>query len=435
MKKLTEITLIATIILSGVACSSSPMIHFVDLTTKELPSETEVILTTSEPLQYKETRLEDPPCLIISFPEDKVVSNGEDEWQVNKGPINKIRSEHYQEYRGGQRFLNFILMELNKNVPYKISRSGSSIKVTMNNSETSDLASLEETTGIEPDQKTDEALPFLEPIYFIGPGDVLNIEVWKEPEISREVVVNYRGEIRLPPTKRMNVMGLTVPDLEDMLIQALSEYVIDPNIFVTIKEYKSQRVIAYGEVAQGMYTLERNTTLIEFLGQIGGPTEEADVSRVKLIKRNGRLCTVNLNEIINNPKKSQEIFVSGGDTLFVPPLEFKKVYVLGEVSEPKVLTINDNLTVVDAITQAGGCTRDAVLKSVLVIRGELGYQKGIRVDLGRILKKADIGQNIELQGGDIVYVPQSFVVNIERVLRSLALPITWFFYLDGRSEK
>lgn len=435
MKKLTEITLIATIILSGVACSSSPMIHFVDLTTKELPSETEVILTTSEPLQYKETRLEDPPCLIISFPEDKVVSNGEDEWQVNKGPINKIRSEHYQEYRGGQRFLNFILMELNKNVPYKISRSGSSIKVTMNNSETSDLASLEETTGIEPDQQTDEALPFLEPIYFIGPGDVLNIEVWKEPEISREVVVNYRGEIRLPPTKRMNVMGLTVPDLEDMLIQALSEYVIDPNIFVTIKEYKSQRVIAYGEVAQGMYTLERNTTLIEFLGQIGGPTEEADVSRVKLIKRNGRLCTVNLNEIINNPKKSQEIFVSGGDTLFVPPLEFKKVYVLGEVSEPKVLTINDNLTVVDAITQAGGCTRDAVLKSVLVIRGELGYQKGIRVDLGRILKKADIGQNIELQGGDIVYVPQSFVVNIERVLRSLALPITWFFYLDGRSEK
>ncbi len=86
------------------------------------------------------------------------------------------------------------------------------------------------------------------------------------------------------------------------------------------------------------------------------------------------------------------------------------------------------MTLVDAITEAGGYTRDAVTRSIVVIRGELGSQQGIRVNLKRILKEGDVGQNIELKPGDIVYVPKSFIVDVERFLRNIALPVTWYFW-------
>jgi polysaccharide export outer membrane protein len=148
-----------------------------------------------------------------------------------------------------------------------------------------------------------------------------------------------------------------------------------------------------------------------------------------LIKRDGRTFTYNLNELINNPQKSHDVLVSGGDTLFVPPLEMNKVYVLGEVASPKIITIRRKLTLIDAITEAGGYTRDAITKSILVIRGELGSQKGIRINLSRILKQGDVGQNIELEAGDIVYVPKSFIVDVERFIRALSAPVLfWIFY-------
>jgi polysaccharide export outer membrane protein len=208
-----------------------------------------------------------------------------------------------------------------------------------------------------------------EPGYLIGPGDVLNIDVWKQPDISREVTVNYKGEIKLPPIKKMSAIGLSIPLLEERIGEALSKYLIEPVVFVTIKEYNSHRVIALGETTTGMYSLKRKTTLVEFLGQTGGPTENADTSHVKLIKKDGRIFTYDLNKLFNDPQESVEAIVSGGDTVYVPPLEFNKVYVLGEVRAPKSVIIKGKFTLIDAIAEAGGYTRDAVTKSVMIIRG------------------------------------------------------------------
>lgn len=196
--------------------------------------------------------------------------------------------------------------------------------------------------------------PLREGGYLVGPGDVLSIEVWRQPEVSRDVVVDEEGEIRLPPIKKILVMGMTVPQVEEKLTEALSKYLIDPAVFVTIKEFNSQRVVALGETKTGMYTLKRRTTLVEFLGQIGGPTGEADIFHIKLIKKDGQSFTYDLNELMKNPQKSEDVLVSGGDTLYVPPLEMNKVYVLGKVNSPKAIPIKGKLTLIDAITEAGG---------------------------------------------------------------------------------
>jgi len=425
MKRFALKTLGILIILAFISCATSKDVYLIDMTTKESPSKTELIITTTDPVSYKETKLENPPGIIISFPGNKVFCSEKDELIINKGPIKKIKNEYYEREGKGQRWLNFLVVELSKDIPYTISQSGSSIIIRMENFTQSPNAAKEK---IEPKPQLSDKTLSIELGYLIGPDDVLHIEVWQHPDVSGDVRVNYKGEIRIPPIKSLNVMGLPSYQVEEKLAEALSKYLIDPVVFVSVKEYNSQRVIAIGETTTGMYTLKRRTTLVEFLGQIGGTRENADIFRIKLIKKDGKTYTYDLNKLINDPQKSSEILVSGGDTVYVPPLEINKVYILGEVRIPKVINIKGKLSLVEAITEAGGYTDNAVTSSILVIRGELGSQKGIRLNLSRILKKGDIAQNINLKPGDIVYVPRTFIANVERFLRIVAAPLTWYVW-------
>ena len=428
MKRLTTKALIILITLLFVSCASSKNAHLVNLAAKELPSETMVILTTSEPVQYKDTKLENPPCIIISFPDKKVFSSEEDVLIINKGPIKRIKNEYYQSEGEGQHQLNLVIVELTQDLPYKITTSGSSIIIRIQNPEQSEVMPFEENTKIGGDSQIRAKSPLTDSGYLIGPGDVISIEVWNNPEISRDVTIDDRGEIMLPPIRRMSVIAFTTYQLEEELAKYLSKYLIDPIVFVTIKEYNSQRVIALGETTTGMYTLKRKTTLVELLGQIGGPTDNADVSRIKLIKKDGEILSYDLNELISDPQKSDEVLVSGGDTIYVPPLEIHKVSVLGQVKNPQNIEIKEKMTLVKAIAEAGGFTENAAPRSVIIIRGELGALKGYRVNMKRIFKKGDIGLNIELEPGDIVFVPRSFIADIERFLRDVSLPLTWYFW-------
>jgi len=416
------------VILLFVSCASPKIAHFVNLDTKESPSETMVILTTSQPVQYKDTKLENPPCIILSFPDKKVFSSEEDVVIVNKGAIKRIKNEYYQSEGESRRQLNLVIVELVQDLPYKISHSGSSIIIRIENPKQSELLAIEEKTKIGGDSQAKAKDPLADSGYLIGPGDILNIEVWNHPDVSRDVAVDYRGEIKLPPVRRMSVMAFTTYQLEEELTKFLSKYLIDPIVFVTVKEFNSQRIIALGEITSGMYSLKRRTTLVEILGEIGGTTENADTSRIKLIKKDGEISIHDLNELIGDPKKSDEVLVSAGDTVYVPPLEMSRVSVLGEVKSPKMIIVKGKLTLVEAVTEAGGFTDNAHMSSVIVLRGELGAMKGYRVDMSRIFKKGDIGLNIELEPGDIVYVPRSFIADIERFLRAIALPLTWYFW-------
>jgi polysaccharide export outer membrane protein len=422
-------TIIVILLFASCIAHISPKVaHFVNLEARESESNTMVILTTSQPVQYKDTKLENPPCILISFPEKKVFSSEEDIMIVNKGPIKRIRNEYYQSEGEGSRQLNLVIVELTQDLPYKIASSGSSILIRIENPTESELLLSKEMKKIGGDSQARANEPLSETGYLIGPGDVLSIEVWNHPDISRDVVVDDRGEIRLPPVRRMSVMAFTTYQLEEELIKYLSVYLIDPIVFVSVKEFNSQRIIALGEVTSGMYTLKRKTTVVDFLGEIGGPTQNADVSRIKLIKKDGEISIYDLNELISDPQKREEALVSGGDTIFVPPLELQRVSVLGQVNNPQILTVKGKLTLVEAITQAGGFNENAVKSSVIVLRGELGALKGYRVDVNRIFKKGDIGLNIELEPGDIVYVPKSFIADIERFLRDVSLPLTWYFW-------
>jgi polysaccharide export outer membrane protein len=125
--------------------------------------------------------------------------------------------------------------------------------------------------------------------YRIGPGDLLRVDVFQVPELSRQVRVNSRGEVSLPLIGTVRAAGLTGQELEALLAQRLSErYLVDPQVYVFIEEFISQRVTVEGLVKrQGVYPLKGPTTLLQVIAISEGTDEVADTERVQLFRANG----------------------------------------------------------------------------------------------------------------------------------------------------
>lgn len=115
------------------------------------------------------------------------------------------------------------------------------------------------------------------------------------------------------------------------------------------------------------------------------------------------VITKGLKEYIKSPQVSITITKLGGN----------KVMVLGEVSDPGVYTVTGKKTLLEAIALASGFTKDAVISSVIVIKGGFQNPQGERINLNRAITKADMSQNITLDPEDIVYVPKKFIANVK----------------------
>ncbi len=104
---------------------------------------------------------------------------------------------------------------------------------------------------------------------------------------------------------------------------------------------------------------------------------------------------------------SQNLVLEDGDTIYLPEDTTNKYFVLGEVLRPTVYRLKTDVTLIDAISMAGGPTQRASLKSTYVIRGDPENPERIKVDVGKLLKSGDLSQNVEIEPGDVVYVPET----------------------------
>jgi polysaccharide export outer membrane protein len=102
----------------------------------------------------------------------------------------------------------------------------------------------------------------------------------------------------------------------------------------------------------------------------------------------------------------------------------KNVVILGQVGFPGVYATTGKVTVLEAVALAGGFTQDAVLSSVIIIRGGLANPKGVRVNLNRAILKADMSQNLVLDPQDIIYVPKNFIANVNYVVNQIIGPLS-----------
>jgi len=358
--------------------------------------------------------------------------------------------------------------------------------------------------------------------YLLGPGDVIKIGVWNEPELSGEFTIDERGKISYPLLEEIKVSGLTCGQLNKILAENLKKYLKSPQITVTTKEFSSQKimvlgeikgkgiyplkgatkifefltsigetseeadisniilmrkngiiqvvnlnkilfegnetenlylqggdriyipalktsarnVLVFGEAKVGTYPLEDETRILDILASIGGTTKDADISQVKVTRKDGTIQMVNLSRILFENKNAENIFLNPGDRIYIPSLEKtgKKILVFGEVRKPGVYLVRENLTLSEAIVQAGSFTPEAIFSDIKVIRGNLEKPVILSLNLSKLFKKGDRTDDILLEPNDIIYVPKTLMGNINRYIGQI-LPtiqlIGWGHAISG----
>ena len=161
-----------------------------------------------------------------------------------------------------------------------------------------------------------------DPNYVIGPQDVLDISVWKEPEVSRTVPVRPDGKISLPLLNDVQVAGFTPSQLAAQLTESLKKFVANPQVTVIVTTINSQRIYIMGEAARaGAYPLLPGMTILQALSSAGGFTQFAKTKKIYLLRQeNGKQMKYpfNYKEVIGGKNPDQNITLKAGDTIVVP---------------------------------------------------------------------------------------------------------------------
>jgi polysaccharide export outer membrane protein len=161
-----------------------------------------------------------------------------------------------------------------------------------------------------------------DPNYMIGAQDVLDISVWKEPEVSRTVPVRPDGKISLPLLNDVQAAGLTPSQLAAQLTESLKKFVANPQVTVIVTTINSQRVYIMGEVIRaGAYPLLPGMTVLQGLSSAGGFTQFANLKKIYVLRQeNGKQVKLpfNYKEVVGGKNPDQNITLKAGDTIVVP---------------------------------------------------------------------------------------------------------------------
>lgn len=257
--------------------------------------------------------------------------------------------------------------------------------------------------------------------YVIGEGDGLDIAVWGVRDLTASVKVRPDGKITLPALGDVLASGYTPKLLQDVLSDKLKDLVKNPIVTVTVREITNSRVYFFGGgINSGVYDLNRRTTLLQLLCVVVGshgsaasaPAGVASISRSPDFKkayllRNGKKIKEDFYNLFIKGDVSEDVIIESNDSIFIPQLQDKSVYVFGAVNAPRAIEFREGMTVMDAILEAGGFTRFASQNDTEVKRKTGDKEEIVEVRAKDITKNGDMSQNIKLKSGDYVIVKES----------------------------
>jgi polysaccharide export outer membrane protein len=271
-----------------------------------------------------------------------------------------------------------------------------------------------------------------EEAYRIGEEDVVAISVYAEADLSVEQAVRPDGMIAFPLVGDVRASGLTPDELRTDIETLLSRFVRTPRATVVVTEYNSRKVIALGEVRNpGTQKFAASVNLLEGIAQAGGVTENADLRRALLV-RNGEVLPINFESLLRRADLSQNVPLQPEDVILVPDVSDKKIFVLGEVRDPMVINPRHDIDLIEAITMAGGFTDEAKSSEIFIVRGGLSEPELLGVDAQAVLRKGEVANNLVLQSGDIVFVPETGIASVAaffRDLRDILTPVVLTYIL------
>jgi polysaccharide export outer membrane protein len=281
----------------------------------------------------------------------------------------------------------------------------------------------------------------LRPNYVLRVGDQILLRAFEMPEISdRPFRIDSDGFVTLPELGKVKAAGVTIENLEAALVEMAKAYVRVPQVTVTVVQFSSEPVFFVGAFkAPGIYPLGGQRNLVEMMSAIGGLLPTAS-RRIRVTRRkeygpvplpdfvtapdgSSTSIEINMASLTDNLNPEEDILLQPFDVISVEPAE--QVYVTGEVGRVGAFDLleRDSISVLQALTLAGGISSSANPKDALILRpvSNTSRRAEIPLNLQRILKGQD--NDRPLLPNDVLYVPKkSGVRTVGRTLL-LLLPV------------
>ncbi|HLP91768.1 MAG TPA: SLBB domain-containing protein [Nostocaceae cyanobacterium] len=295
--------------------------------------------------------------------------------------------------------------------------------------------------------------------YALGGGDLIRVNVFEVPEYTGEYQIPPGGAINLPLIGSVSISGLTTEQAADAIAQRYARFLKRPLISVNLLSPRPINVFVAGEVTRpGAYTLTLQSgagnnpgvqypTVLAALTSAQGVTLAADVTEVELrrkIKGNEQVVVLNLKELTQTGKISQDITLRDGDTIVVPTAKDfdiaaarnlfsanfaasqtapRTVAIIGQVNRPGSYLVTAGTadgqpsttptssglpTVMRSLQLAGGITSQADIRNIKLRRPtRSGSEQVIDINLWKLLESGDINQDVIVQDGDTIVVPEA----------------------------
>ncbi len=265
----------------------------------------------------------------------------------------------------------------------------------------------------------------IRPDYILGPNDQFIIRAPQADEINeRPFRVDADGFINLPLVGKVKASGLTVQALEVDLVVRLKEFIREPQVMISMVQFRSEPVFFQGSFKfPGIYPLGGRRTLIEMLSSVGGLLPNAS-RRIRVTRKaeygpiplpnavqspDGKTNTVEISieSLTQNVNPDEDIVLKSYDIVNAERAE--RVYVSGEVAKVSAIELaeRESISIIQALTEAGGFTQFAIRDHVRVLRPVMGTTRRaeIVIDMKRVYEGKDV--DFPLLPNDVLYVPRS----------------------------
>jgi polysaccharide biosynthesis/export protein len=259
--------------------------------------------------------------------------------------------------------------------------------------------------------------PTLAQDYILGAPDVLKVTVWGHEDLSKEYAIDRDGTIDFPLLGRVRAAGRTARALAADLTKALEkDYLVNPQVNVTVREYLSKKVQILGEAEHpGVFYLTGPTRLVEVLAKAGGVTKNAGpkILLVRSVRQTAetvesRILPVDLAKL-RAGDMTDNLLLQEDDAILVPTAaavaEAGMVFVFGAVKSPGGYRLKENMSVLEAVTLAGGFTHFAFPNNARLIRQTAKGQETVLVRLEDLFKGGRNATPPTLKENDMIVVP------------------------------
>lgn len=259
-----------------------------------------------------------------------------------------------------------------------------------------------------------------DPVYHLGEGDKITLNVWNRPELSGKHTVGPDGQITMPLIGPMRLSTMTREEAAGHIGESLRRYYTAPVVNLGIDEYHANRITILGRVlTPGVLQFDKPPMLLDALARAGSlPVldKQATLTRCAIFRGREKIIWVDLKRLLNRGDLAYNIRLKPNDLIYIPDSFDTLMYVMGAVQKPGAYRLTPDMSVMDALAQAGGPNEDADENEIAIYRP--GQEAVERIPLKSLLT-ADRKLNFALEEGDVIYVQKKGIAEVGYFLRQL----------------